>query len=70
MAKYPDEPYASGYWCDPKICKYCGDKYDCCQCNQDNATYEHCEDCINSGLAPDWRGITKIRERDRSGRYK
>jgi len=63
MAKYPHISITNtGYWCDPRVCGHCKENYDCCQCNQDNATYDFCEDCVNAGLAPDWKGIIKKRE--------
>lgn len=51
MAKFPDIPIEdSGCWCDPRECRVCKDWYDFCMCNQDDATHDTCEDCINEKL--------------------
>lgn len=69
MAKFPNIPTTnSGYWCDPRKCLNCDDYYDYCQCNQDNASEKHCEECIDNGLAPDWKGIVKKSTEDKYGR--
>lgn len=57
MAKFHGIPITNnGYWCNPLVCTYCHEYYDCCECNSDSATYEHCEECVDKGLAPQWDG--------------